>query len=85
MIVAARLRVGESEGGVMKQRYRPSGATSTETTSVIDHGFYDERAQRLRVQPLVGDGRGFVYRTTGTVTRFGASPAGGLSLRFRYA
>ena len=69
----------------MKQRYRPSETTSSEIASVIDQGFYDERARRLRVQPLVGDIRGFVHRTVVTVTELAARPAIGLPRRSRYA
>jgi hypothetical protein len=66
----------------MKQRYGPTGATTGEIASVIDHDFYDERARRLRVQPLLGDVRGFVYRT---VSELAPRPASGLPLRRRYA
>jgi hypothetical protein len=69
----------------MKQRYGPSGATSGEIASIIDHDFYDERARRLRVQPLIGDMRGFVHRTVVTVTQLAARPAIGLPRRSRYA
>ena len=84
-IVATPLPVDEREGGIMKRRYRPIGATTGEIASVIDHDFYDGRARRLRVQPLIGDMRGFVHRTLVTVTELAARPPSGLVLGPRYA
>ena len=57
-------------------------ATTGEIASVIDQGFYDERARRLRTEPLVGGVRDFVYRT---MTQLTARPAGCFPLRPRYA
>ena len=64
----------------MKQCYGPIGATIGGIASVIDHGFYGERGRRLRVEPLLGDVRGFAYRM---LTQLTAGP-GSLSLRLRY-
>jgi len=66
----------------MKHSYRPTWARSGEIASVIDHDFYGERARRLRVEPLLGDVRGFAYRM---LTQLTAGPGSGLALRPRYA